>query len=787
MDDFDPKQFSLDKSGLNVIDKDLINKFSLDTMKEEKFIPLTCQDGTIFVGLVNADNKVKRKSVLTNVIITTKLKPKIVIITEGQFNSLIQICENIINAAQDILPEPQYSDLNYIDETIDNVPEEYKPEENSFEENELKENQFEEIKLEEKKPELDENIFESENQVEKNESIISHESIISNFTKKKETDNIEEQKEEQPEEKPVEPPKKPEKKRLGEQLIDMGLITEEQLLKALDESKQTDTPIGSVLVKLGYITIEQLRETLSFQLGVDHVEAKDLKIEPEVIKFLPENFIKENKVVPIRVEGHHIIIGMVNPSDKRSLSQVVYLTGHQPVPLVLTHIEFEKCIAEYFKTKTEVKKEAEKLMKELSFTKELNVVQEEDLWSHVEKELQEDDTNFIAKLASSVITDAIERKVSDIHIEPYGDQYIVRYRIDGILKKVLDLPPKIENLILSRLKVISKMNIAEHRRPQDGHFTIKYDNRFFDLRVNTLPVAGKEKMVIRILQPTIRVEQGNKDIRLVGASRGDIQKVELMVTSPYGIILTSGPTGSGKTTTLYSVLNNLNSETVNITTIEDPVEIKLEGINQVQVNARAEITFASCMRAILRQDPDIIMVGEIRDLETLEAAVDASLTGHLVLSTVHANTATATITRLMEMGAAPHLIAASLLGVIAQRLIRKLCPDCKELYEPSKDDLKLIISQPEDMEIFLNNKIYKHVGCEKCRDTGYIGRMGLYEIMPMNREIKKMITQSSAAHEIEETALGCGMKTLNQAGLTAILGGDTSVQEYIRILGALNE
>jgi len=755
MDDFDPKQFNLDEKGLNIINKELVNKFSLDFMKEEKFVPLTCQEDAVFIGMIDAENMDKRKSILTNVILTTKLKPKIVVISEDQFNSLIKMCENVLKAKHEILPGTQFDNLSHFN----------KPEENI---------------AEIKKPEFDRNNFENKNQHINNAHVISHESIINSFNKKKENAGM-------PAIEQAKPADAPKKKRLGEQLIDKGLITEEQLMKALEESKQTETPIGSALVKLGFITIEQLQETLSAQLGVDHVKSKDLTIEPEVIKFLPETFIKENRLVPIRVEGHHIIVGMVNPNDKRSLSQVVYLTGHQPIPLVLTHIEYEQCIENYFKTKTEVKKEAEKLMQELSSSKELNVVQEEDLWSHVEKELQEDDTNFIAKLASSVITDAVERKASDIHIEPYGEQYIVRYRIDGILKKVLELPQKIENLILSRLKVISKMNIAEHRRPQDGHFTIKYDNKFIDLRVNTLPVAGKEKMVIRILQPTIRVEQDNKEIRLIGATKEDIQKIELMVTSPYGIILTSGPTGSGKTTTLYSVLNKLNSETVNITTIEDPVEIKIEGINQVQVNAKAEVTFASTMRAILRQDPDIIMLGEIRDIETLEAAVDASLTGHLVLSTVHANTATATVTRLLEMGAASHLISASLLGVISQRLIRKLCPDCKELYEPTKDDLKLIISQPEELDIFLSNKIYKAVGCEKCGNTGYIGRSGLYEIMPINREIKKMIIQSSAAHEIEETALGCGMKTLNRAGLNTILSGDTTVEEYIRVLGALSE
>jgi len=759
MDNLNPQRLNLDTARLkNIVNKDLISKFPIDTMIKEKFIPIFSQNDTIFVGMLTVDNKEKCKAILTKVIIATKLKPKVVLITEEQFNTLIKACSDSDNVPISITSF-RTNELNCAPKSeiskVQNVQLNVRPD-------------IQRKTQSDTKPGVQPDI-QSDKQPD----------IQSVHTKKAEA-KIHPQKS-------VQLPENTGKKRLGEQLIEKGLITEEQLTQALAESKQTRVPIGSSLVKLGFISIEDLRETLSLQLGIDHVEAKDLKIEADVIKFLPENFIKENKIVPIRIEGPNIVVGMVNPNDKQTLSQVVYLTGHQPVPLVLTHIEYEKCIDNYFITKTEVKREAEKLMKELSYSNEFDVVAEEDLWSQVEKELQEDDSNFIAKLASSVITDAIERKASDIHIEPFGDQFIVRYRIDGILRKVLELPPKIETLILSRLKVISKMNIAEHRRPQDGHFTIKYNNRFFDLRVNTLPVANKEKMVIRVLQPTIRVDKDTKNIKLIGASPEDIQKIELMATSPYGIILTSGPTGSGKTSTLYTILNKLNDETVNITTIEDPVEIKLEGINQVQVNPRAEITFASCMRAILRQDPDIIMVGEIRDLETLEAAVDASLTGHLVLSTVHANTATATITRLIEMGAESHLIAASLLGVIAQRLIRKLCPDCKERYEPSRDDLKLIIAQPEDYEVFLGNRIYKAVGCPKCGNSGYIGRVGLYEIMPINRELKKMIIQSCAAHEIEEAALGCGMKTLNQAGLNAILAGETTIKEYLRVLGALNE
>ncbi|OGI21200.1 MAG: hypothetical protein A2287_09005 [Candidatus Melainabacteria bacterium RIFOXYA12_FULL_32_12] len=574
----------------------------------------------------------------------------------------------------------------------------------------------------------------------------------------------------------------PPKKKLGEQLIGDGLITEEQLTMALAESKQTGTPIGSVLVKLGFIHIEQLREALSRQQGYAHVESKDLKVEPNVIRLLPEDFVKENQAVPISTDGKTIVVGMVHPDNKQVLNDIIYLTGLKPFPLILTHIEYEKCINNFFETK----RETEKLMEEISLDENI-IIMEESLWNQVEKEF-EDESNIVARFASSLITEAIEKKASDIHIEPRNDKYVVRYRTDGILRQILEVPSKIENLLISRLKVVARMDIAEHRRPQDGSFTLKYNNKLYNLRLNTLPVGSKEKMVIRILRSEMRiVNKENKKIEIVGALEEDIKKIELMTTSPHGIILATGPTGSGKTTTLYSILNRVNNEMVNITTVEDPVEIKLEGINQIQVNAKADITFASCMRAILRQDPDIIMVGEIRDIETLDAAIYASLTGHLVLSTVHTNTATATITRLINMGAAPYLIASSLVGVIAQRLMRKLCPMCKELYNPTEQELELIVSSSEDYDGFIGNKIYKAVGCSNCDDMGYVGRMGIYEIMPINRELKKIITNSNIAHEIEEIAVSCGMKTLQRSGLDAILKGETTINEYIRVLGANNE
>ena len=343
------------------------------------------------------------------------------------------------------------------------------------------------------------------------------------------------------------------------------------------------------------------------------------------------------------------------------------------------------------------------------------------------------------------------------------------------------------NFSENEFKVLSKMNIAEHRRPQDGTFSKKYKNGSYDFRINTLPVAGKEKVCIRVLAPAVSLNADDKNIKLAGGTDEDVARIKNMVSCPNGIILTSGPTGSGKTTTLYSVLKSLNDEDVNITTIEDPIEIKLEGINQSQINAKAGITFASCMRAILRQDPDIILVGEIRDYETLEIAISAALTGHLVLSTVHTNSAAATVTRMIEMGAKDYLVSSTLSGVIAQRLVRKLCDDCKEEYYPSHDEAAQILATEEEVQEMMKTPIYRAKGCGKCEFSGYKGRLGVYEIMQMNKEIKKLIAQGAHDLEIEEAAVRNGMKTLNQSCMGHIKNGWTTIEEFVRVLGVVNE
>ena len=570
--------------------------------------------------------------------------------------------------------------------------------------------------------------------------------------------------------------------KLGELLIKKGYISDLQLLQALAESKRLKMPIGSTLFKLGFISLPQLKEILHDQTGFDLVSNEQLAKQDKFINMLPEDFIRTNKVVPISSDGKTILLGVVTPLKPDVLKEIIYLTGQNPKQLLMTHYEYQNSLDTFF---SEQKKETERIIKKIE-EESAEIEKEETLWEQVDNELQ-DSTGSIAKFVNQIITSAIDSKVSDIHIEPRLNGYIVRYRKYGMLQKVLDIPPKAESSVIARFKVLSRMNIAEHRRPQDGTFSIKYKDGSYDFRINTLPVSGKEKVCIRVLAPAVSLNAADKNIKLIGGSDEDIAKIKNMVSCPNGIILTSGPTGSGKTTTLYSVLKSLNDEDVNITTIEDPIEIKLEGINQSQINAKAGITFASCMRAILRQDPDIILVGEIRDYETLEIAISAALTGHLVLSTVHTNSAAATVTRLIEMGAKDYLVSSTLSGVIAQRLVRKLCDDCKEEYYPTYEEASQILVNEEDIQKLMKTPIYRAKGCNKCEFTGYKGRLGVYEIMQINKEIKRLIAMGAHDLEIEDAAVKNGMKTLNQSCMAHILAGLTTIDEFVRVLGVVNE
>jgi type IV pilus assembly protein PilB len=390
-----------------------------------------------------------------------------------------------------------------------------------------------------------------------------------------------------------------------------------------------------------------------------------------------------------------------------------------------------------------------------------------------------DASNPLVKLVSSIIEEGIERNASDIHIEPRPKKYLVRFRVDGILRTILDVPQNMEASFVTRIKVMARMDIAEHRRPQDGRINIKYKGVDYNLRVNTLPVNdSREKIVIRILRPSKNIS----DFQSLGLDDEDARKLELLYQSPYGIILVCGPTGSGKTTTLYTVLQRINDDIRNICTVEDPVELQIEGLNQSQVNPKADYTFASSMRALLRQDPDVIMVGEIRDYETLEAAVHAALTGHLVFSTIHSNTTAATITRMIEMGAASNLIGSALAGVLAQRLVRNICPYCKVAYEASQSEKDLLFPYDEERRKS-SLTLYRGQGCELCMNSGYAGRSGIYEVLVVDREIRQLINDSHSDLEIEDAAIAAGMKTLSMNGRAKVVAGITTVEEVTRVLG----
>ncbi|MCR5266523.1 MAG: Flp pilus assembly complex ATPase component TadA [Cyanobacteria bacterium RUI128] len=572
------------------------------------------------------------------------------------------------------------------------------------------------------------------------------------------------------------------KKKVGELLIEMGLITEEQLFDALVTSKKTGNPIGSVLIQKEYIALETLKNVLAAQRGMEAVSSSQLKLDSKILSVLPDDFVKLNMVLPIQYDGKNLIVGMVNPGNKQVINDIVYLTGLKPRVMLITHYEFLQCIKQYY---SESKKETNQYIKKIE-QELVQYGQQESLWDQAEKALEQDDS-VIVKFVNKLITDGIKMRASDIHLEPRLTRYVVRYRIDGVLREVLDIPSQIEGSVLTRLKVISKMNIAEHRRPQDGTFSIKFQEKSYDFRINTIPVGSKEKMVIRILATAESLGSVDKTIKLIGATDDDLARISRIKSSPNGIILAAGPTGSGKTTTLYSIVRNLNDESVNIMTIEDPIEIRIEGINQTQVNPKAGITFASCLRAALRQDPDIILVGEIRDVETVEIAIAAALTGHLVLSTIHTNSAAATVTRLIEMGAKDYLISSTLVGVIAQRLVRRLCDKCKVECHPTEEEARMVMVNNDDVKRFMQMTIYKPGKCDECNKEGYKGRLGLYEVMHITKEIKKLIAIGAHDIQIEEAAVGAGMRTLQQSCLHHIISGKTTIEEFVRVLGPVNE
>lgn len=551
------------------------------------------------------------------------------------------------------------------------------------------------------------------------------------------------------------------KKFLGELLIEAGAITKEQRDKALQEQKRLGKRLGEALISLGFIPEEKMAELLGRQLDIPFVRLKDIRVDPEAVKIVNENLARKLKILPVTISNGAITLAMTDPLDVFAIDEIKRITRLAINPVVITETDLVSAYDKYYK----VTGAMEEVIKDIG--EEAGYFPEEERPASVE--VLGDETPVV-KLVSLLITQAVRDRASDIHIESDADVLRVRYRIDGILHEVMTPPRHLHPGIISRVKILSGMDIAEKRIPQDGRFPINVEGRQLDIRTSTLPTLYGEKVVMRLLEKTA----GLPPLTGLGFSEDTLNSFTKLIKKPYGFILATGPTGSGKTTTIYSAMKQISNMEKNIISVEDPIEYNLRLINQVQVNPKAGLTFASGLRSILRQDPDIIMVGEIRDIETASIATHAALTGHLVLSTLHTNDAVGAVARLIDMGVEPFLITSSLVGIVSQRLIRKVCPYCKEGYRDSSDILKEV-GIKEDVELV------KGKGCNECRMTGYLGREGLFELLLITEGIKRLVIQKATASELKAQALRDGFKTMREEGIIKVIKGITTIEEAIRV------
>lgn len=555
--------------------------------------------------------------------------------------------------------------------------------------------------------------------------------------------------------------------RIGDVLVAAGAITEEQLQEGLAKQKETGRKLGNALVDLGFISNDMLITVLTTQLGIDYIELKGAKIEEKVIHMVPENMVTKYQAIPIEIDPDNpniLKVAMADPMDIMAMDDIGLVTNLQVEPMLASEEGIKNAIDKYYGS-AQAMEAAEAYRQE----------QASALGGGDEEEGDEEiDNSPIVLLVKQIIEGGVRQRASDIHIEALENSVRVRYRIDGALKQVMSYDLSILAGITARIKIIGGMDIAEKRKPQDGRITIMVDRREFDVRVSILPTVFGEKTVMRLTSK----DGLTKPKSALGFDAEQEKVFDNILSNPHGIILVTGPTGSGKSTTLYTSLSELNTEDVNIITVEDPVEANINGINQVQVNNKADMTFAAALRSILRQDPDIIMIGEIRDGETAGIAVQAAITGHLVVSTLHTNSAASTITRLIDMGIESYIAGDAVVGVIAQRLVRRLCTTCKQprLVE---DEERVQLGVPADEEDVI---IYEPQGCPLCNDTGYSGRIGVYEMMPVSRALQAVIASGATADVIEKQALKEGMLTLKMGAAKHVLDGITSIAEMNKIV-----
>jgi type IV pilus assembly protein PilB len=565
--------------------------------------------------------------------------------------------------------------------------------------------------------------------------------------------------------------------RLGEILLKESLITQDQLEKALEFQRSNGGKLGSCLTKMGFITDDDITGVLSRQYGVPSINLKYYEIDPNVIKLIPQDTALRYQVIPLSRVGSVLTIAMTDPTNVFAMDDIKFMTGFNVEPVVASESAIGESISRFYGGSASSHEELSSLMKDLvDEDQELELAAEEQEMDAAMLEKAAEEAPII-KLVNLILTDSVKRGASDIHVEPYENEMRVRFRIDGVLQTVMSPPLKLRDAITSRMKIMAKLDIAEKRLPQDGRIMIKYKaegkKKELDFRVSTVPTLYGEKIVLRLLDK----ENLRLDMTKLGFEPESLTKFERNILKPYGMVLVTGPTGSGKTNTLYSSVSRLNQVDTNIMTAEDPVEFQLQGINQVQMKDQIGLNFAASLRAFLRQDPNIILVGEIRDFETAEIAVKAALTGHLVLSTLHTNDAPSTISRLMNMGIEPFLVATSVNLICAQRLVRRICGNCKEELEIPEQALIDAGYTPEEAR---TTKIYHGKGCSTCGKRGYKGRTGLYEVMEINDELRELILVGASALELKKKAIDQGMITLRRSGLIKSALGLTTLEEVIR-------
>jgi type IV pilus assembly protein PilB len=556
--------------------------------------------------------------------------------------------------------------------------------------------------------------------------------------------------------------------KLGELLLRDGLITPDQLKKALLEQKNTGMRLGYTLVKLGFVEETEISKMLARQYRMPAVDLSRFEVDPKILKLLPADIAVKHTVLPLKREGRTLTVAIADPNNVTAIEDIKFVTRCDVFPVIAGEYTLRNAIERYYQQSDA---QLQTLLKDIEAAEDLEVVEDE-VDEDVKAQDLADDAPVV-KLINGLLTDAVKRGASDIHIEPFEHELRVRYRVDGALLEVMKPPIKMRAALTSRVKIMAQLNIAERRVPQDGRIKLKMGSKVIDFRVSTLPVLFGEKIVLRIL------DKGNLtlDLTKFGFEQKAEQDLMRAILNPYGMVLVTGPTGSGKTTTLYSALSRINQPDVNILTAEDPVEYNLLGINQVLVRNEVGMTFAAALKAFQRQDPNIIMVGEIRDLETGSIAIKAALTGHLVLSTLHTNDAPSTVTRMVDMGIEPFNVASAVNLIVAQRLVRRICKDCKQEHKYSEEELKALGIPSADAAKLT---FYKGAGCDNCGGTGYKGRQGLYEVMALSSPLRRMVLKGASTEELREEAVKEGMLTLRSDGMLKVKRGITSLEEVVK-------